>query len=326
MTYIQIQFIIELLCLCVQPLPFYERWVHRPYLERTIRVIYDKDKTIHYFLSDYLLIVMFTRIIFIFRTLLNNSIYRDEYSKKICSYHGVNSGIRFTFKCLLEDYPELSLFSLFLSTVMILAYVLRVLELPYQFLMYKIDGNNYEFSLAEQYFLYTYFVVITITTVGYGDMIAKSLAGRWVVMLTAIWGAILISLIVLVVGSVFELKKSQKKAMHDIHVTRKATRAISLSIKFFLMKKKYYLTMLKLNSDVYRNSEFMKLLKSKPLDAIEEMSIDQNEERERRSLTSLMRSQTLGKNRRNLERIRYKDMQIAYGQLQKELDEFSLIR
>jgi len=82
-------------------------------------------------------------------------------------------------------------------------------------------------------------------------------------MLSAIWGAFLISLVVLVVAHVFDLKKPQKKAMRDIQVTRKATHSITLAIKFFLVKKKYYLTMLKIKPEIYKHSEFIKLLKNK---------------------------------------------------------------
>ena len=54
--------------------------------------------------------------------------------------------------------------------------------------------------------------------------------------------------------------------MRDINTTRKATKSIYLATKHFLAKKQYYLTMLKIKPDIYKNSEFLKLLKSKPLD------------------------------------------------------------
>ena len=75
---------------------------------------------------------------------------------------------------------------------------------------------------------------MTITTVGYGDVTAKSIVGKGLLVFSSIWGAFLLSLVILVVANMFELKKSQKKAMRDIHVTRKATKSISLGIKFFL--------------------------------------------------------------------------------------------
>ena len=89
----------------------------------------------------------------------------------------------------------------------------------------------------EGYIGYVYLVIMTITTVGYGDITAKSLVGKSLLMVCSIWGAILLSLIVLVVANMFELKKSQKKAMRDLHASRKAIKSISLAIKYFLQKK-----------------------------------------------------------------------------------------
>ena len=54
--------------------------------------------------------------------------------------------------------------------------------------------------------------------------------------------------------------------MRDIQVTRKATHAIFLGIKFFLAKKQYYLTMARVNPDMYQNCAFVKSLRSKPED------------------------------------------------------------
>jgi len=62
--------------------------------------------------------------------------------------------------------------------------------------------------------------------------------------------------------------------MRDIQVTRKATHSITLAIKFFLVKKQYYLTMLKIKPEIYKHSEFIKLLKNKdpPTSPMMEMS------------------------------------------------------
>jgi hypothetical protein len=60
--------------------------------------------------------------------------------------------------------------------------------------------------------------------------------------------------------------------MKDIHMTKKATRSISMALKFFLLKKKYYLTMLKIKPEIYQNSEFIRKLKSIPEDSFNDLS------------------------------------------------------
>jgi len=46
-----------------------------------------------------------------------------------------------------------------------------------------------------------------MTTVGYGDFVPQTFPGKIVCMFTALFGAFMISLMVLIVSSAFELKK-----------------------------------------------------------------------------------------------------------------------
>ena len=97
--------------------------------------------------------------------------------------------------------------------------MLRVIEMPLQINLTKYE-NKIPFSA--HYFSYVYLVVVTITTVGYGDIVPRSILGKTMIMISSIWGAFIVSLVVLVVASVFDLNKQQKKAMRDIHVVHKA--------------------------------------------------------------------------------------------------------
>ena len=49
------------------------------------------------------------------------------------------------------------------------------------------------------YYLSFYTIIITMTTVGYGDLSPKSVLGKVVCMFTALWGAFMISVMVLIV-------------------------------------------------------------------------------------------------------------------------------
>ena len=79
--------------------------------------------------------------------------------------------------------------------------------MPAYMLISQTHKSTSRLTFFEGYFSYLYLVVVTITTVGYGDITAKSLIGKVMLMLGAIWGAFLISLIVLVVANVFDLEK-----------------------------------------------------------------------------------------------------------------------
>ena len=83
---------------------------------------------------------------------------------------------------------------------------MRIFELPY-FRMKTEDDELH--GMMDNYFNALWLIVITITTVGYGDVSPCTNPGRLIAMISALWGAFLISLLVLTVGNVFELKHQQ---------------------------------------------------------------------------------------------------------------------
>jgi hypothetical protein len=50
--------------------------------------------------------------------------------------------------------------------------------------------------------------VVSITTVGFGDLVPYSYIGRVIIMIAAFWGAFLISLLIVTVSKTFELSRN----------------------------------------------------------------------------------------------------------------------
>ena len=141
---------------------------------------------------------------------------------------------------------------IFSSSTMILSYVLRIFELPY--------FRAYENQDFDSYFNSMWCVLTTITTVGYGDVTPSTKPGRCIAMITAFWGAFLISILVVTVSSVFELNEKQRMALSHINLTRRAATTISSSIKYFLAKKRLYELKAKHNPEFAEQSMFMIML------------------------------------------------------------------
>jgi len=83
-------------------------------------------------------------------------------------------------------------------------------------------------------------IIITSTTVGYGDIYPHTIGGQIVCIITAFWGTFIVSLLVLVVANIFELSANEKKAIKFIKQSRTAATAIGNAFKFYLKKKKFY--------------------------------------------------------------------------------------
>jgi hypothetical protein len=80
-------------------------------------------------------------------------------------------------------------------------------------------------------------IIITICTVGFGDLVPFSPIGRIIIIITSFWGAFIMLLIV-VAANLFNLSSNQKKAMHHLFLTRKASLSIISALRYNLYVKK----------------------------------------------------------------------------------------
>jgi voltage-gated potassium channel len=76
-------------------------------------------------------------------------------------------------------------------------------ELPYEFTtgIDTMDMRDYGSAI--------WLVVITSTTVGYGDIYPHTIGGQITCVITAFWGTFIISLLVLVISRVFKLEECE---------------------------------------------------------------------------------------------------------------------
>ena len=93
----------------------------------------------------------------------------------------------------------------------------------------------------DSYYNGIYCVIITMTTVGYGDLPPCTFLGRFIAIVSCVWGSFLMALCVVTVANIFDLTHNQKLALRHIRLTRRAAISISCGIKYFLAKKRYYM-------------------------------------------------------------------------------------
>ena len=91
----------------------------------------------------------------------------------------------------------------------------------------------------DSYLTATWCVIITMTTVGYGDVYAVSPFGRVISIINALWGAFIISLLVASIGKIFELSENQKKAIAEITNSKKAAQSLRASFDYFIAKNDF---------------------------------------------------------------------------------------
>lgn len=209
-------FCLEILALLIMPIPIYDRYIEG-------ETFSTKRGEVHivYYLSDILFSLMFVRLFFIFRTLANYSVYTDPYSKTVCRKYGFNSSVRFAMKCYLINHPEWSFMIIFGTSIWLLSYILRIFEIVYQREIIEDKLNHSDLGNA------VWIIFMTIFTVGYGDMVPHTTFGKVVASISAIWGAVLVSICVVTISNIFSLSHQQTKAHKHIILNRSAATIIT---------------------------------------------------------------------------------------------------
>jgi hypothetical protein len=189
---------IEVMMLMIVPIPFYDCYF----------TFYCEGENTVFFLSEFLLVIMFIRIYFLVRSALNYTQFRDPYTKKICSAYGFENSVLFTIKSNIEINPETTVTYIFILTLLIFAFIVRVFEMP----RFR-QGDDDRF---DSFFESIWFTVITLTTIGYGDVSPLTLPGKVVTIVLAFWGALIMALIVVVLYKVFDLNEEEDMALSQV--------------------------------------------------------------------------------------------------------------
>ena len=89
---------------------------------------------------------------------------------------------------------------MFLS-ILIGGFCLRVFEMP----LSEVSSQNYNYSNS------IWNVIVTMTTVGYGDFYPKTTLGRIVGIILCLWGVVVVSVIVVTLSNMLAFEPSEEK-------------------------------------------------------------------------------------------------------------------
>jgi len=185
--------IFEILMCLVMPYPFFYDYTYK---ERANEWVEEID----FEWNDFLLCfcIMF-RFIYLFRTLLSMSFYTEARAQRVCAIYGCDANYNFALKALMKENPYKVLTVSILTSLLAFSYLLRLFER-------KVDENFSNFTTA------MWNMVITMTTIGYGDYYAKSHMGRVIAIIIAFWGVFYVSLFVVALNNMLIFSSPQSKA------------------------------------------------------------------------------------------------------------------
>jgi hypothetical protein len=189
----------ETAIIAIQPLPFVNYHVH----------VWGLDTYCSYASDGFLAVFMFMRLyLYAPRIIAEASGLKNEKTRLIGLMNNVDISYTFIAKAMLRD-SLLTLLFLFIVSVVTLSYAMLVFERPI--------GPATNLDLYENT---VWLIIITMTTVGYGDTYPQTPLGRYVAIIAALLAVVLVAL---AVGSVTErltLTRDESKVLEFIESIR----------------------------------------------------------------------------------------------------------
>jgi hypothetical protein len=191
----------------------------------------DQGKLINvdYLFSDFIYLAMMIRVLYLIRALINYSIFSDNYAYRVCKDNKVKNNIRFNLKCLLKVYHIKLVIWIFIASVVIFGFILRIVERPFW-----VEKGRIEF---ETYTNPMWCMVITMLTVGYGDFYPLTNLGKVTCFMGSLWGVFISSLIIVCLHGLLELSNDQFLVFVKIIKSRIAIKFIENTFAFHKSRK-----------------------------------------------------------------------------------------
>ena len=193
---------------------------------------------VKYNINDFLLAIMLFRSYYFVKFWILCSNYHGARADRICKMMGKQSGYIFSFKCLLISKTLQTLIFITLLVCLTLSYMLKVIEGP----VYKLSGNTDNTNNYMQYINCFWNVLVTMTTVGYGDYYPISILGRFVGFIIALSGTVIVALNINFFQSTTELGDDEKRTLDFILRLEEGDQIKNLAVAYFKNNFQYVIT------------------------------------------------------------------------------------
>lgn len=195
------------------------------------------QKEVCYKYNDLFHVMQFLKLYFLIRSFTMYTLFSSSNAYRVCAIYGTKNTTTFVVKCMMKEQPLKFIATIFLFGIIFFGYALRIAEAPLITIDKSMDLSNY--------FNCCWNVLITMTTVGYGDYYPRTPLGRIIMFFTCIYGMIVVSLMVNFVSMQLELGYGELKAYTVINrlslkenIKKKAGSIIANLGKYMSLKAK----------------------------------------------------------------------------------------
>ena len=189
-------------------------WHPSPFVyKRKINFYSDKFKIDHFVpVNSILFSLMLLRFWFIFKVLVDFSIYSSARSKRVCRMNNFKVNFFFCIKAQMQSIPYQVYGILLILCIIFCSVTLRIYERGLD----EVTGKSFS-----NIFNCIWLVIITMTTVGFGDFFPSSSIGRLIGVTGSFMGVFLISMLVVTITNVLMLSTHEYNAyliMEKMHI------------------------------------------------------------------------------------------------------------
>jgi len=118
--------------------------------------------------------------------------------------YGCEATTLFAIRSIMKEKPFLFTSLIMGVFILIFSQSLRVFEAPLVRITQEMDHHDFLNSV--------WAVILTMTTVGYGDIYPRTIGGRLVIFFCSIFGVIIVSIVVVSVNNLLEMSKMETNA------------------------------------------------------------------------------------------------------------------
>ena len=225
-------FILEVILACLHPnLLFKNKYITTSQQYNLKIVIYN--------VNDFFILIQSLRLSYLIVIVAICSEFYSARADRVCKMMGKKLDLFFAFRALFIRYRPLMLGYCSIIISLMLAYMLKIINQPLPI------KNN--FKTFGQYFWY---VVETMTTIGYGDAFPETTMGRIIGCICAIAGTIVVALIVSFFNSKIHLTKQEKYSLKFLNKINDKEEIMKASAIYFRANMLYVINKKKMENGI----------------------------------------------------------------------------
>ena len=195
--------------------------VHNPsFINNSVVVLINQGEKIEVGMNQMVTIFMFTRLYLLVKLFGRFSKYQSVQVIRLCYNYYVDATIGFSIRAFLKNNPYALALMCLIVVIGVCGYGIQTFEAPATFgLVYELEPNSY------------WNVIITLSTVGYGDIFPKTHYGRMFSTLAMFCGQFTNSLIIMAMTITAQFSLEEAKAFKDYKVVEYFQERYQLGVK-----------------------------------------------------------------------------------------------